>query len=213
MNVSSQLLRAQLENRTSDPSPLATGLVWIRTDTNQIKVRDANGVTRIFSLGSSGGGGSALLWAPDEDGNSAINAIEYAQNVWKFGAGLAQKLFAVIKVPSSYIAGDPISLKLNVYSPDASGTLLLQSVSTLIRVGTDAFSSSSNQRTSTNTALTLTSADVPRAVTLDLTSTSGQINSVSVSAGDLIKVQLTRGTDTATEDARFIESSAEVTFS
>lgn len=213
MDVYSQLVAAQIENRTTDPSPLSSALAWFRTDTKQLKIYDGT-VTRVISFGASGGGGGSLSWVPDEESLAAVDVIEYAQKVWKFGQGLSQKIFTVIKVPASYSAGDPITLKANIYSPDASGTILLQSVSTLIRVGTDAFSSTTNQRTSTNSANTLSgSADIPRAVSLDLTSTTGTINSVAVSAGDLIKVQLVRGTDTATEDFRFVESSAEVTFS
>jgi hypothetical protein len=93
--------------------------------------------------------------------------------------------------------------------------VLIQSVATLIRAETDAISSITNQRTSTNSAVTLAAGTVnePQRVTLDLTSSIGEINSVAVSAGDLILVALQRAdSDTSTAAAYFIEQSAEATF-
>lgn len=207
-----QLKEAQLENVSGNKSTLSRGLIWLDTSTGDAKYYDGT-IIRTLATGASGGGGS-LFWMPDEEGLAAVDVIEYAQKVWKFGLGLSQKIYTVVKVPSSYVAGDQINMKVNIYSPDAAGTILLTSVATLIRVGTDAFSSTSNQRTSTNVAATLSgSADIPRAVTLDLTSATGTVNSVAVSAGDLLKVQLTRGSGTAPDELRFIESSVEVTFS
>jgi hypothetical protein len=76
-------------------------------------------------------------------------------------------------------------------------------------------SSTTNQRTSTNAAVTVSAGTVnePQALALDLSSSSGQINAVSIAAGDIILVKLTRGTDTATGDASVPVNCAEVTFS
>ena len=207
-----QLKEAQLENVAGDKATLSLGLVWLDTVTKKAKYYD--GVTiRSMATGSGGGGGS-LTWRADDTGNGALDIIEYYQKVWKFSQGLSQKIFTVIKVPTAYSAGDQINMRANIYTPDTSGTALIQSIATLIRVGTDAFSSLSNQRTSTNAAISLSgSADLSRAVTLDLTSSTGTINSVAVSAGDLIKVQLQRASDTASNEVRFVESSVEMTFS
>lgn len=157
----------------------------------------------------SGGGGGSLFWVESVD--SAIPSIESNQQVYLFSAAQSQKLYATIKVPASYTAGTQINLVLPYWTPDTSGTILMQSISTLIRPLTDAITSTTNQRTSTNGAVTITtSTNVPHTITLDLTSATGSINSVAVSANDLILVQLTRGTDSATSDVRVPVYGAEV---
>ena len=162
--------------------------------------------------GGSGGGGSINFRA----GVSAPGAgedIEFDQKVFKFTPAGGQKIFATIKVPAGYAPGSPISMKAEIYSPSVVDTILLQSVSSLIRTGVDAAGSTTNQRTSTNTALTNTApANRSREVVLDLTSSTGQINGVNVSAGDVIEVALQRGTDTDTADIRFRPDSIEVSF-
>lgn len=164
-------------------------------------------------LGSGGGGGGALVWV--EDSLSPVPDIASGMQVYRYEAGLTQSLFTVIRVPASYSSGSPINLRLTFHSASTSGNALIQSVATLIRPGTDAISSTTNQRTSTNAAVTLSgaTANIPQAVTLDLSSASGQINAVNVSAGDLIRVELRRGTDTATGDVVVPVYAAEVTFS
>lgn len=163
--------------------------------------------------GSGSGGGSSLIWI--EGASAATPIFENNMRVYEFGAALSQSLYASVRVPSTYLAGQQINLRITFYSPDSSGNALVQSVATLIRTGTDAASSTTNQRTSTNAAVSLGAGTVnkPQSVVLDLTSTAGQINSVNVSAGDLILIQLTRGTDTATSDLKLPVTAAEVTFS
>lgn len=164
------------------------------TDTSKLYVD--NGST-LVAVGAGGGGGS-LVWVEDVDAptSSVSNSIQS----YEFEAGLGQDLYALFKVPASYTAGTQVLLKSTFYSGDSSGTALIQSVATLIRTGTDAVSSTTNQRTSTNSAVTLSGSTTnkPQALSLDLSSSTGTINSVAIAAGDLIKIQLTRGTDTAT---------------
>ena len=164
------------------------------------------------SGGGSGGGGGSLDWVEDE--NSPLPTTEFQQNVYNYPAADTQKLFSMVKVPSGYTAGNPIVLKIPFFSPDNSGTGLLQAVATLIRPGTTALDSTTNQRTTTNTAVTLSAGtvNIPQSVDLDITSSIGEINSVAVLPGDLIKVQLQRGTDTATSDLRAMVYAAETTF-
>jgi len=156
-----------------------------------------------------GGGGSSLQWS---DGLLApIQTYDAVNNrVYLFGSGLGQTLVVAIKVPNTYGGGQQIKIIIPFYSPDVTGTALVQSVSTLIKNGVDAITSVTNQRTSTNAAVTLTTANVPSAVTLDLTSTTGQINGVSVAANDIILVTLQRGTDTATSDLRVLTQGSEL---
>lgn len=162
---------------------------------------------------AGGGGGGSLFWV--EDTNSPLSAVENSNRVYSFANGDGTDIYALIKVPGTYASGAQIKLKTTFYSPDSSGTALLNSISTLIRTGTDAITSTTNQRTSSNSAVTLGAGtvNIPQAVILDLTDATGKINGVSVSAGDLIRVQLLRGTDSATSDIKVPVFGTEVTFS
>ncbi len=172
----------------------------------------------LFTPGASGGGsgggggGSSMRWA--EPANSAQWAFENNFEVYLFGAGLAQELYTAIRVPSSYTAGNPIKLLVEWYSADTSGNVLLRAQSTLVRAGTDAITSTTNQRTATNAAVTLGAGTVnePQKIILDITNTDGTVNSVAVAAGDLLNVRMYRDTDTATGDILFVLLSAEATF-
>lgn len=200
----------RIENYTFAGKPAAGNagrLAWI---TDQSRLMADTGAAWI-PVGSSGGGGS-LEWV--EDAAAPVATIEYNNQVYLYEAGQSQDLFALIRVPNSYVAGSQINLRLPIYSPDNTGTILLSTQSTLYRAATDALSSSANQRTSTNSAVSLGAGTVDEAqnVVFDLTDTSGQINGVAVSANDLIKVRLFRGTDTATSDIRALTYATEVTF-
>lgn len=159
-----------------------------------------------------GGGGSAILWS--EQANSPILDVENNFEVYLYGAGLSQELYTALRVPSSYVQGNPIKLLIEIYSPDTSGTILMRAQSTLIRAEVDEMSSTTNQRTTTNSAITMTANNdnEPQKVELDIAASNGQINSVAITAGDLIKIRLYRDTDTATSDIRFIKLSGEPTF-
>lgn len=177
---------------------------------------NANGTIPLFAPraggGAGGGGGSALIW--EELANAPIKDWQNNQAVYLFAAGLAQELYTTLKVPDSYTAGNPIKILLLVYSADTSGNVLIRAQSTLIRTGTDEVTSTTNQRTTTNSAITMSGSNdmIPQAVELDISSSSGQVNSVSIAAGDTLIIRLYRDTDTATGDLIFIENSGEPTF-
>jgi hypothetical protein len=165
---------------------------------------------------SGGGGGGSLQWI--EYSNAPTPDIESSGvpfRIYRFQSGLSQSLYTEIKVPTGYVNGNPVKLKTEFYSPDSSGNAVLQAISTLIRQGTDPVSSIANQRTSSNAAVTLGAGtvNIPQALTLDLTDSTGKINGVSVTAGDLIVVQLTRGSDTGTSDLLVPVYGSEVTIS
>lgn len=164
------------------------------------------------SLGG-GGGGAGFVWRP-VSGTAPVESEENGEIVRLFGAALAQELYAAIKIPQSYSAGTQIKLYVSSYSASTSNTQLFKAQSTLIRSGTDAFTSTTNQRTTTNSALTNSVANQLVQHVLDITDSSGQINSVAVSAGDIVKVRLYRdATDTDTADVRLISNSTDVKFS
>ena len=168
-------------------------------------------VRKSLTSGGSAAGYGGLVWL--EDANAPTSAVDNLFSVYQFSAGLGQQLYAVIRIPNGYTAGTQIFLRSDWYSNDTSGTALISSEATLIRAGTDLISSTTNQRTSTNTAVTMSGAtqNIPQALALDLTSATGQINAVAVAAGDLIKIRFFRGTDTGASDLSVPVQAMEVT--
>lgn len=160
-----------------------------------------------------GGGGAGFSWRKLA-GTAPTETEENGEIVNLFGAGLAQELYTSIKVPASYSAGTQVLVYVSGYSPSTSNTILFKAQSTLIKKATDAFSSTTNQRTTTNSALTNTVASQLREFALDVTDSTGKINGVAVSAGDVIKVRMYRdATDTDTADLRMIADATDAKFS
>lgn len=194
----------------ADPaSPAATKQrLYLKNGTMYLK--SSGGV--LTPVGSGSGGGSGADWWPTA-GLAPVDTEEYGNQVFKFAPGnLIESLTLWLKVPSGYIAGRPLEMRIGQYSPSASNTQLLRAVTTLIRKGVDAVSSTTNQYTSTNAALTNTVTDQLRETILDLSTSLGAINAVAIAPGDMIKVVLSRVTDTDTADVRFIPSATEVKF-
>ncbi len=134
---------------------------------------------------------------------TATPAFENQMQVYIFESGLGQKLYALLKVPASFTPGTPINLKGFFYSPDNSGTVLFYTVATLLKKDVTAANSVDNQHTSTNSAVNLSSALVVNEIEMDLTDNAGEINSVQVEPGDIIKIELAKG-GTSTSGVRFI---------
>jgi hypothetical protein len=165
--------------------------------------------------GSGGGGGSAIKWVESLD--APVAAVDLNCEVYQFSDAITQKLYALVNVPASYSAGKQIKLRMAPYSKDATTkTMLMIAVASLVRVGTDAIDSTTNQRTTTNTAVSIGAATVkiPQEVVLDLTDTTGNINGVAVAAGNKIQVELQRdfANDTSAEDVYVPVYGCEVTF-
>src|SRR6185312_4892016 len=196
-----------LTQQGSDPTAPVAGLtnVYAMTD-GKLYYMNSDAVRR--AVGSGGGGGGGADWiAPD--GTGAVAAQEFSEKVLLFPKSGGQQANLWVKVPSSYSAGTQIKLNCVFYTQTGSLAFLMQTVATLIRRATpDPVNSSTNQRTSTNAAVTNTVAYGPQFVTFDLTDASGQINSVAVSPNDFIVVKLARatgsGSDTDTDDVRLI---------
>lgn len=192
---------------TSDSRLINDTKIWLSTLSERLDQAITNGDL------SSGGGGGSFVWGLDSDANAAVEDLEFSQKIFRFASGLAQTVYGVVKVPTSYKAGKPIKIKIDLYSPGTSNTILLQAVASLIRKGTDAAGSTTNQRTTTNTAITLGApANRLNEAVLDISDSTGKINGVSVSPGDEIEVKLSRGTDTDTNDIRLRAYGAEETF-
>lgn len=130
--------------------------------------------------------------------------------IWTFAVTADQALYGAISVPSNYISGSPITVRIRTYNTSGTSTMLLKATSTLIPAGT-AITSTTNQRTTTNTATASSGVNVIREQDLDVSSSTGTINSVAIGAGDLILLKMFRGTDTS-QDVVFVDSSTGVSF-
>lgn len=167
------------------------------------------------SSGSSGGGGGGQMqWNAPSDGSAAPGfATEFNLAVAYFNPAFdGQQLYSSSTVPDNYVTGKPCKIRGSIYSPSTSGTILMKIRTTLIRAGTDPVSSTTNQRSTTNTALTNTVANQDRQVTWDVTDSTGHVNSVAISPGDTLIHELFRDTDTDSDAVRFILSSSYPSF-
>lgn len=163
-------------------------------------------------LSSGGGGGGGLRWqAQTADG--AVQDFENGEQVFFFPSATAAKSTVMMQVPNGYVAGKQISVLLTCYTPDSSGNMKMKTTTTLIRQNTDAIDSVTNQYSSTNAQLTNTVAKAPRRITFDLTDSTGKVNAVSVSPGDILKIELTRDygneSSAGASDVRFLPSATE----
>ncbi len=188
---------------------------YVRFNFSSSILQFSNDGIRWQAFGSGGGGGGGSTWQP-VGGVSPIETFEIDEKAWQFAQGQGQELALMIKVPASYLSGSQIKLKLAHYSDGTTGAFKFTTTATLIRKNQDSVMSTSNQRVSTNSDATLSVAFEYFEVVYDLTSTTGAINGVSVSGGDVLKVILQRVTPSgseATNDIRMIPSLTEESFS
>jgi hypothetical protein len=165
-------------------------------------------------LGGGGAGGSTAWIYGDI---SPLSEFANGLDVYSFDNVSPQELFLNVVVPDSYTAGDQIQLvNSKCFIDNALDNLLFRCETTLIKDG-DSFNTTTNQHTSTNTELVLSSANVLLNVgNIDLTDGSGNINGVAVAIGDILKIRLYRDfaneLTSAPEDGKFLRYSASVSF-
>ena len=215
MQVYGPLDAATFENVGADPAAVATsvGRVVFRTDLNSARIQI--NATTWAGLGSGGGGGGGLRWN-GADGTGPSEGEENGELVYFFEASLANKLTVWLKIPQSYPGGQPIQMYHSLYSTSTANNFKMQTASYLVRKNQDAVTSTVNAHTTNTGDLLNTVASQYREITTDITDSSGLINGVAVSAGDLVRIDLSRIGATGTEDSaevRFVPSSTEVTFS
>lgn len=165
-------------------------------------------------VGGGGGGGGSAVWRADT--NAPVESYANAELIYQFQQSLGQSLTLFIKIPQTYLAGRQIKAYLGAYSVSAANDWKMQIVTTLIRKNTDAIDSVTNQNTSNSGDLTNTVSNMYRELTINLTDGSGQVNSVAVSAGDILKLVLTRIAPVGTEDTadiNFLPNATEIKFS
>lgn len=192
-----------------------SGGAQYRTPGSAASVIDNTGIIK-FNVASGGGGGAAAgnsaQWNP-VDGEGPILEEENGVEVYLYEAGITQKLVTHLKVPKGHPQSRQIILRTAVYSPATSGTILLSATTDLIRPDTDSAITPPNSHSSTNVAIANSgTANALRILEIDLTDSVGQINGINAAAGNVLRIELSRGTDTDTEDLRFIPSSTEVVF-
>lgn len=188
--------------------PQLVGDVVLSAGSNVVLTQVGNTISIAAAGGGGGGGGSAVWYAPNLF--APIQTEENSQNVYLFPQGGDARLVIFLRVPQDYVAGAQAFCLISQYSPSASGTQLLRTVTYLIRAGVDAVSSTANAYTSTNLALTNTVSSMLRTASLDLTNSSGQINGLSPAAGDILRIELYRDTDTDTDSVRMIPSASQI---
>jgi hypothetical protein len=199
----------RFDGQASSPSNPAAGYykVYVKDD-GKMYVLNSSG------LESSVGGGSGGALRFIEGANAPVKTFENEIEVYEYEPGLGQALYLSVRVPQSYAAGSPINLRVLWTCAATSGDALLNAVATLIRSEVDEITSTTNQRTTTNAAITLSAANdlEPQKVVLDISSSSGQINGVAISAGDLIKVKIQESSSTVGSVIKLIPDASEVTF-
>lgn len=172
----------------------------------------ANGNWTTLNTSGGGGGGGSLRWV--EGASAPILSLESGLEVYAFTPALAQEIFTVVRVPTSYVAGNPITLKILWTCASTANNALLLAQATLIRSEVDDITSTTNQRTTTNSAITMAATNdlEPQKVSLDISSSIGEINAVAIAAGDLIKVRVYESSSTCADDIKLIPDASEVTF-
>lgn len=144
--------------------------------------------------GSGGGGGTSLRWYYGDTNAPIKSVLSNGLEVLAFDSTDEQEMFATLKVPSTYSAGVQIKLvNGNFYSASTSGNALFRCETRIFKANIDA-TSTPTAHTSTNTeqAVDGTTNEIVIISDIDLTNASGQINSVSVSAGDTLLIKLFR---------------------
>jgi len=176
----------------------------------------------VWTSKSTGGQGN---WAPLPGGSGGIsgewrgNALdteEFDERVFKFQSPPGVNILTMyVKVPQSYVPGSQIKTLLGLYSPSASNRFRMLISTILIKKGVDAIDTTTNVNVANTGDIINTVANQYREGIIDLTDVDGEINSVAVSPGDLLKLLFTRTTATVSEDSadvRFVPSSTEVNF-
>lgn len=160
------------------------------------------GTGRWLSIaGGGGGGGSSLQWHVGSSDSAPDYAVYNDAFVYNFSVGFGQYLFAEYKVPESYSTGESITVHvpIGINSSTATNNVKFQITATLIRLGTDAITSTTNQAVITEQKAVLGTADVPQKFEFIITS-NGQINSTAIDK-HLIKMKLERIAATSNDDS------------
>lgn len=194
------------------PTPAAGKIaIFLDSADGQYKKKDSTGAVTRFG---SGGGSSYLdLFAPD-DGTGAIETRVGFHKALTFAVGQAQKVVGLVKVPSSYVAGSQITMKLDGFTLSTTGasTKTLAFTASLVRDGVDPIGTTTNQNTGSISFIPQASGNVITTQTINLSDSTGKINAVAVSPGDEIEIILQESGSLGTEDFSIRQRIMEVSF-
>lgn len=197
---------------TSLPSSGSEGEVRYDEASQTYRVWDINLLSWVqFPAGGGGGGGGggvSVHWEPDA-GEAPIEETENGLTVFLFEQTITQKLIAGFRVPEG--TSGLIQMKNLAYSPSSTNEWRMQTITTLVRSGTDAVDSTTNQHISNSGDFTNTVANQLRDITTNLTDGLGEINGVPASPGDLLIVEISRQAPGGTEDSADVRLLPEAT--
>jgi hypothetical protein len=203
-----------------------TGIIPITTTTvvgeilanvfdGRLFLRCNNGADYIKEIGAGSAVAQRYLAWNDTAGLAPVTSFEFDALAYLFSQGALQSLTTFFRVPNSY-TGSQIFLRQALYTPGVANNFKMQAISTLIRRTTDAINSVTNQRTSTNADQVIpATANQYLENIFDLTDATGKINTIAVSANDIIKIVLSRVATTGTDDTndvRLLNGSTEILF-
>lgn len=160
--------------------------------------------------GGGGGGGSIIFWN-DTCGASPLEEYVNGMKTSIFDAGGSQTLYGHVILPDSHKAGDQVNLITSLVAT-ATGEVKLIAEVDMIRMGTDAMSSTANHYSSTNGLIAVTAINTPYKVVIPLTNELGVINSLEISGSDgvILTIGIRAITDSASSDIRLLSDIMEV---
>lgn len=216
MSAAILIKRSAVALKVPTTAQMTIGELAVNTYDGKVYLRGNNGADFVTQVGGAVYGLSRNVqeWQ-GVSGLAPITTFEFDDKALLFSQGAGQSMMCFVKVPSVYVASTQINLRIAQYSQSATNNFKFNAFTTLIRKNTDAVNSATNQLTSTNSDQPLTVAYQYLEIVYNLTDTTGKINGVAVSAGDLLKVQLSRVSTTGTDDSndvRVLPDTAEIIF-
>ena len=172
------------------------GDIYYNSTINKAKLYAAGGWT---ILGAGGGVGALRWYLPDSLGANK-RVLSNGLEVYDFENIDDQAIFASFTVPASFVAGTQMFLKKGkAFSSVTSGNFLFKSTAYILKQDIDATATPTGYAsTNAQQAIDATTNEARTITDIDLTNASGQINAVSVAAGDTILVKLVRSVSTET---------------
>lgn len=203
-------------NESQRDSIVSPGLGDCVTNSTQASLNVYNG-SEWGAVGGGGGGGGSFVWELNGLSSPVESVLNNSISVFDFDAESNHEIFASLVVPETYTAGDQIKMKGIKFVINASGSVLLRSQTSLIKVFDD-ITVTPPVHTSTNLEVSFVSAQnsVYELDDLDLTDSSGEIDGNAVQAGDVLVIKFYRDnineSSSANADCRVFKYSASVKF-
>jgi len=162
-------------------------------------------------VGGSGGSGSFM---PIMGDTSPIEDFIDGLDLLSFGHESEQSIYFNFKIPEGYVAGSKLVLAGGVFYCETatSGNVLFKAETALLKKGSHVFGTFSDIHNSTNSEVTVSSTLGEQTLigNIDLTDNSGQINSIDVEEGDVLRIRvyrdITNETTSVLDDAKMIRT-------